>query len=302
MLYERLFNHLVQTGWEWAINAYIDTENILLARNHAWLSRRLRMRRRLYLLLMAAMSIVLPLSFPDIAVQYFDMANDDEFIEVLAVLAVCCVFIARVHWYFVARMFDRRLGSMTRFKYLVASYLYTIAAFAGIYFLLVFIFDFVDADDDYNRYRFIALQATAEEQQYLIEYDLRIPAQKAFRGMHDELWTSVDSWELPANSKTLPVSPNLVPLASILDAACLPRSDVIRYRSDHRWTVYGDCLYLSSVTASTVGYGDISPANYFAKFFVSLEVIIGQMIMVIGLGTVFSNIYRAARWEKRTRH
>lgn len=260
------------------------------------------MRRRLYLMLMAAVSIVLPLSFPDVAVRYFDMANDDEFIEVLAVLVVCCILIARIHLHFVTKMFDKRLGTLTRFKYLVVSYLYTIAAFAGIYFLLIFIFDYVDADNDYNRYRLLALQASAEEQQYVVEHNLRIPAQKAFQGIHDELWTSVDSWELPANRRMLAASPGKVPLDSILEAALLPRQEVICYRSDHRWRVYGDCLYLSSITAATVGYGDISPANYFAKFFISLEVMIGQIIMVIGLGTVFSNIYRAARWERKIRH
>ena len=42
---------------------------------------------------------------------------------------------------------------------------------------------------------------------------------------------------------------------------------------------------------ATVGFGDISPALWYAKIFVSMEVIIGLSIFVFAIGMLFSDFH-----------
>lgn len=53
-------------------------------------------------------------------------------------------------------------------------------------------------------------------------------------------------------------------------------------------TVYMDFVYFSSITLTSIGYGDISPVTYFAKLAVSIFGIAGQFYTVVLVGILIS--------------
>ncbi|MEM9339182.1 MAG: ion channel [Bacteroidota bacterium] len=53
-------------------------------------------------------------------------------------------------------------------------------------------------------------------------------------------------------------------------------------------TVYMDLVYFSSVTITTIGYGDISPVSYSAKLIVSLFGVVAQFYSVVLIGILIS--------------
>lgn len=53
------------------------------------------------------------------------------------------------------------------------------------------------------------------------------------------------------------------------------------------YQIYFDCLYFSSITITTIGYGDIRPAINTAKMLVMLEAISGQIIWVVAIAELF---------------
>ncbi len=153
-------------------------------------------------------------------------------------------------------------------------------------------FDYRQAQDKYSYYNSVALYASPAEKEYLLESNVRFKCNSAFNGITTTLWASVDSWELPSNRKMIytKYTSELVPLSSVLDSATLPRRETIWYLGKNKWNVYTDCWYLSAITVATVGYGDIAPNNLYAKLLVGFEVLIGQMVMVLGLGTLFAKM------------
>jgi hypothetical protein len=49
-----------------------------------------------------------------------------------------------------------------------------------------------------------------------------------------------------------------------------------------------DCVYFSSVTITTLGFGDIRPTIWFSKLMVSAEALAGVGIVVVGIGRHFA--------------
>jgi hypothetical protein len=61
---------------------------------------------------------------------------------------------------------------------------------------------------------------------------------------------------------------------------------------------YGDSLYLSVVTITTLGYGDITPKNGVAKFFTAFESILGLCLFGMLLNLTFHHSVRRAIEKK----
>ncbi|MEZ5667025.1 MAG: potassium channel family protein [Alphaproteobacteria bacterium] len=51
---------------------------------------------------------------------------------------------------------------------------------------------------------------------------------------------------------------------------------------------FAECLYFSVVTLSTVGYGDIVPASDSARLIVSLQVVLGAVLVLIGVSEILN--------------
>ncbi len=107
------------------------------------------MLRRIWIIGVALISVLMPLFLADYVVILFK--NDESWLEVVGlILFLYLATITRILWYFIIKVFDMSLPSMTRIKYIVAAYLYIIGAFAGIYFLLYFVFDYRQVQDKYS--------------------------------------------------------------------------------------------------------------------------------------------------------
>jgi voltage-gated potassium channel len=51
---------------------------------------------------------------------------------------------------------------------------------------------------------------------------------------------------------------------------------------------FAECIYFSVITLSTVGYGDITPASDSARLVVTLQVIIGAVLILIGVSELLN--------------
>lgn len=58
-----------------------------------------------------------------------------------------------------------------------------------------------------------------------------------------------------------------------------------------------DCFYFSVVTITGLGYGDIAPLSAAAKLLAALEVLLGSVIVVLGLGSVIGSSCRPRESE-----
>lgn len=59
-----------------------------------------------------------------------------------------------------------------------------------------------------------------------------------------------------------------------------------------------DCLYFSTITLSTIGYGDFSPVTDAGKVFTIFYIIIGVGVILSFINTVYEH-FEKARNEKR---
>ncbi len=67
--------------------------------------------------------------------------------------------------------------------------------------------------------------------------------------------------------------------------------------SKNNATTYMDFVYFSSITMTSIGYGDILPASYFTKLAVSIFGIVGQFYTVVLVGILISKF--TARQSKQ---
>jgi len=66
-----------------------------------------------------------------------------------------------------------------------------------------------------------------------------------------------------------------------------------------RQITFPESLYFSLTTLSTVGYGDIAPANDFIRILVALEIVCGILLLLFGFNEIFS--YSRERWRSSDR-
>lgn len=60
-------------------------------------------------------------------------------------------------------------------------------------------------------------------------------------------------------------------------------------------TIFMDLVYYSSITMSTIGYGDIAPVTYKAKLLVSFFGVISQFYMVVLIGLLISKFSNSTK-------
>lgn len=66
---------------------------------------------------------------------------------------------------------------------------------------------------------------------------------------------------------------------------------------DRLHDVFGDALYLSVVTMTTVGYGDLAPIGFLAKALTALQGLLGIGFVGLVLGQYFSSCVACSRQE-----
>jgi hypothetical protein len=160
----------------------------------------------------------------------------------------------------------------------IGGYISVLLVFASLYFLFVFIGDFVDTRES-NSYYHTEIQRMRQRPDRELRY--RQVSERAFSGMSDRLWNGVEQRYGPLEDpRSGPPSPETISRQS---SSGQPSFD---FQAQNRLAVWFDCLHFSTVTITTLGYGDIIPKTWYAKLAADLEVLMGIVFVSLSLGRV----------------
>ena len=179
------------------------------------------------------------------------------------------------------RAFQSRRSWISQLRLILASYFSMIAVFAGVYFSMAFTGDHEYALFHYSYYRSGGEDLASGRIQHLNPVPQR---PRAFVGMEERLWGTIDDY-LPVG-----VIRDVEDLEERRARASLTFSyeEVVRFKSSAVLGVTLDCLHLSVITITTVGYGNIAPSVWYSKLAANIEALTGTILFVVALGMLFS--------------
>ena len=149
----------------------------------------------------------------------------------------------------------------------LGGYISVLLVFASLYFLFVFIGDFVDTRESNSYYR-TEVERMRQRPDHELRY--RLVSVRAFSGMNDRLWSGVEQRYGPLEDpRSGP--PSRETLVQQSSSEQLP----FDFQAQNRLAVWFDCLHFSTVTIATLGYGDIIPTKWYSKLAADLEVLMG---------------------------
>ena len=168
----------------------------------------------------------------------------------------------------------------------IAGFLSMILTYTGVYFYLA-------ASGDYNQavasnidFKFLPAYPDVNWQQMTREDLLhKLQDRHEFKGMNHHLFLAIheDSENTFGRERELLSAQEIFKLAQD-EKQLKPRLDSNATRG-----LVGDCFHFSVTTASTVGYGDISPATSFTRFVADTQILASVAILVFGVGFVMNN-------------
>jgi hypothetical protein len=166
---------------------------------------------------------------------------------------------------------------------IIAAYTGMVLCSAGVYYSICVVADFRQEYHAATYYRWHD-KRTAHDKipRYLTE-------ERAFRGIEESIWTGVAHW---ARSDTTNASDE-APVPALVAAAELPDARLFTALPGARASVFFDCLHLSVITMTTVGYGDISPRTWPAKLATDVQALSSTVLIVVALGMLFGNWWHA---------
>lgn len=162
----------------------------------------------------------------------------------------------------------------------LGGYISVLLVFASLYYLFVFIGDFVDTRESNSYY-----QTEVQRMRQRPDRDLRYRqvSERAFSGMSARLWNGVEQQYGPLeDARSGPPGPETVLQHA---SSGQPPFD---FQPQNRLAVWFDCLHFSTVTIATLGYGDIIPTKRYSKLAADLEVLIGIVFVSLSLGRVLA--------------
>ena len=163
----------------------------------------------------------------------------------------------------------------------LGGYIAVLLAFASLYYLFVIIGDFVDTRES-NAYYYAEVRVMRQRSNPELRY--RQLSERAFSGVSARLWNGVEQRYGPLED---PRS-GLPSLDTILVHASSPNL-LPDYQPQNRLAVWLDCLHFSTVTITTLGYGDIIPTRWYSKLAADLEVLIGLVFVSLSIGRLLSD-------------
>jgi hypothetical protein len=180
----------------------------------------------------------------------------------------------------------RRRDQKALLTTVIAAYFSLMLVFASAYYEMAFSGDLRDAVFKYDHYRADALRHVASP---------LYSEQRSFRGIERRFWSGLD-WPLSAReypSGLPPAIPTASPEQMRDTAGRRPLDNVIQFIPEARLAIFGDCLHLSVITMTTVGYGDITPSHFGPRFATDAEAVCNTLLLIFGLGMIFG------RWHAR---
>lgn len=182
--------------------------------------------------------------------------------------------------------FRRHDSSQTGIRVIVLSYVSLIIVFAGLYFFMTFVEDHRYALAHYTHYK--------NQRQLQLSGALKPlpfpPRNRAFSGIDERLWGIVDD--------QITLERNDTPEDSRSKYTELPLDQILVFRTETVPSVLSDCLHLSILTITTVGYGNIAPTTWFSKLATEIQALMGTALLVFALGMNLSRT-SAVEAEKR---
>jgi hypothetical protein len=130
---------------------------------------------------------------------------------------------------------------------------------------------------------------------------------RAFNNIKEQLWSGYDNFNLDLlttvakkdsyfkkyldfNFKTFDIQPKLDFTEKLKIAGFNMHPDsFIVFLQNKVASVYLDCLYFSTITTATIGYGDIAPTNTLAKVLVIIQVFCNLFLLIISLNLAITN-------------
>lgn len=245
--------------------------------------RGIRRSPTLQIVLVSALSVALSLT----SVWLFGTAGPKPGIVVViagtATFLLSYIVPAIIVFLVLYRALQERMPRKAQVRVIVSSYACMIVVFTGVYFSMQFAGDHEYATDHYFYYKYGGQDLARGRIQRLNPYP---DTTLAFIGIKKRLWGTVDDY---------------LPRGIYRDLEDIERyradwasragfRDVVRFRRDAVWPVLGDCLHLSVITITTVGYGNIAPNTWYAKLATNVEALTGTVLVVIALGMLFSGM------------
>jgi sulfite exporter TauE/SafE len=160
----------------------------------------------------------------------------------------------------------------------LVAYASSLLIYAGVYYSIKGLSDENEAERQIVHYQYQAIILSTHRATAVTPYK----GQPAFVGMEGHLWTTIED-DVPDIATGNDDSPENI--AAIVGS----HARSFKFRPQERLGVFADCLHLSVMTMTTVGYGDIIPRDRIAKIVSDLQAITGIVLFVIALGMVFGN-------------
>lgn len=187
----------------------------------------------------------------------------------------------------VSMPFAARAGKGVRFRTIIVSYFCLMFVFASMYHVGIFFADYDQAATMYERYDVDGPPLIDE----------RIADnRRAFGGIQRLFWSSpeVPPENLQSDGTLYPWA--RLPQGNAIRAIAQQRSftDVVRFVPGAAAGIFGDALYFSAITITTVGYGDIVPKKPTMRFIAALEALCNPLLLIFGFGIVLSERSRRA--------
>ncbi|MCE5287395.1 MAG: potassium channel family protein [Pelosinus sp.] len=257
-------------------------------------------------LMIALLSIIAAYYLPDVIAHIFvsdlpdlpdkQLGQRHSFFEIVHCLSVmgifiasCCISFYGIYGLTRYTLFERHPGGK-RLRLVLVSYLVIIVGFANTFFLLSFLGDSYDAVHKFAGYYKIAQDAAQKE--LMLKNQYHLPNYNSLSGIKTKFWSGVDTKEQSGELDEEDVSDiaEELPVAYIFNRITYPQPKVIKYLPENKQSIYGDCLYFSTITIASVGYGDIAPQTRLVKFLVCLETLMGQLLLALGVSSAYSGI------------
>jgi hypothetical protein len=188
-----------------------------------------------------------------------------------------------------ARASFRRRAAKEGLLVIFTGYMAVLISFAGIYYSFAVISNYHEAHSFAD---FYIHSAKLLDQGTLKRLPVRGRDEKAFSGMRYSTWSGLADVARPSfwhpsatvsDDLLLSAARRYVPKTPGVDSS---RTFQPRFQAGKRLPTFLQCLHFSVVTMATVGYGDMNPDKWYSQLAVDIQILIGQILIVFGLGCV----------------
>lgn len=165
------------------------------------------------------------------------------------------------------------------------SYVSVILSFAGYYYFQSSVCDYNDTVSEYRYYETLRGNSFKQILDQKAESLRRETSDRAFKGISASMWNGLQSKiiDWPAGAGVPPVEKLLAPTKR-------PIIDIISFNHSAKIPVFLDCLYFSTITITSTGFGDISPSNIYIKIAVMLETLSGVLLVAVGIAIAVGGV------------